>query len=76
MSDRFLLKANCSVCGTDLNDTSEEDGQCLFLGVGESIDLKCLKCGIRWRFWIEAKTNQKRLGIKNENKSKEKKHDS
>ena len=59
--DRFLLKANCSVCGKDLNKPDDETGQRLFLAVGESIDLECPKCGILWRFCQSITTNQKRL---------------
>ena len=61
MSDRFELKADCSVCGIDLNK-SDEYGQILMMPVGESIDLTCPKCGIVWRFWLEVKTNQKKIG--------------
>jgi predicted RNA-binding Zn-ribbon protein involved in translation (DUF1610 family) len=60
MSDRFSLQPNCSVCGTDLN----RNEPMLMLPVGESIDLTCPKCGIVWRFWLEVKTNQKKVGEK------------
>jgi len=63
MSDRFSLNPSCSVCGTDL-DKDDEYGQILMMAVGESIDLTCPKCGIVWRFWIEAKTNQKKISEK------------
>lgn len=62
MSDRFSLQPNCSVCGTNLDE--DEDGQILMMAVGESIDLTCSQCGIVWRFWMEAKTNQKKIGQK------------
>jgi len=67
MSDRFKLQANCSVCNTDLNK-ADEYGQMLMMAVAESIDLTCPKCGTVWRFWLEVKTNQKKIGIKKKNR--------
>lgn len=62
MSDRFSLQPNCSICGTDLDQ--DESGQMLMMPIDESIDLTCPKCGVVWRFWIEAATRQKKIGQK------------
>ena len=62
--DRFLLKANCSVCSTNLNEPDEQTGQELFLPIGDSIDLTCPKCGTIWKFWISIETRQKKIGEK------------
>jgi len=61
MSDRFSLQPNCSACGTNL----ENKEHLMLMAPGEFIDLTCPKCGTAWRFWIEVKTNQKKIGIKN-----------
>lgn len=69
MSDRFSLRPNCSTCGINL-DKDDEYGQILMMPVGESIDLTCPKCGTVWRFWLEIKTNQKKISIKKKNHGK------
>ena len=61
MSDKFLLKPNCSVCGVDLCGDDENQ---LFMPIGEFLDLTCQKCGVVWRFWIEIATRQKKIGQK------------
>jgi len=65
MGDRFSLQPKCSVCGYNLEEDQE---QLLLMAPGEFIDLTCPKCGTEWRFWIEVKTNQKKLGLKKKTK--------
>ncbi|MFZ5559390.1 MAG: hypothetical protein ACOZAL_01185 [Patescibacteria group bacterium] len=69
MSDRFLLKAICSECGSDLNK-GDEYGQRFMLAVGDSIDLTCPECGIVWRFWMDIGHRQKKIGQKRVIKNK------
>lgn len=64
MATKYSLNANCSNCGTDLNEPDPETGQFLMMETGESIDLTCPKCGVIWRFWIEPITQQKKIGEK------------
>ena len=60
MGDRYSLQPNCFVCGQNLE---KDQALPLFMAPGESIDLPCSKCGIVWRFWIEIKINQKKIGV-------------
>jgi len=63
MSDRFLLKACCSVCGTNLNEPDEQTGQELCMAIGDNIVLKCPnpKCHTRWQVWQTIQTQQKKI---------------
>ena len=63
MSDRFSLEPYCLDCGSNLNEL-DSNTPMLMMAVGESIDLKCPKCGTVWRFWFELSTHQKKISTK------------
>ena len=52
MSDRYYFPGEfkCAYCKKNL-DQPDEYGQELTLASGDSIDLKCPKCGAVWKFW-------------------------
>ena len=58
MSDRFLLRPNCSICGADLGKNDVP----LMLAIGDVINMTCPKCKTVWRFWLQIVTNQKKVG--------------